>query len=240
MSWLSGTEIRGALRKELAAEWRSKHGWLTASLFGLSSVFAMSLATFGDRPSPTVAAGMLSVVTLFSGALSLPRLFLAEDDQRTLDLLRLVANPVPSFFGKAIAALVQAVVTSLATLLLFVVLTGLPVPHPVWATASVLLFSISVTGAMSLAGAIVLGAANRWVLAAAIALPLIMPLIFLNTGALRIAFGFGDPVRLPSFAIGLVGAGLAWWALAPVIVDPLWGRSKSGAPTSDSHKLGNG
>lgn len=209
--------------KEAKTETRSRHGALTAGLFALLSVVSMSFASFGERPAPGLAAGMLTVTLLFTAVVALPRTFLVEDEQGTIDLLRLTCDPSAAFAGKLAYCLASGTLASWLVAGLFVTMTGVDVVRPLLFWSGVTLLAWGLAAGVSLCGAIVVGAANRWILAAAVAAPLLLPETFLGVGALKAGLGGGsEPVGVQAVA-ALAGWAVALAAGGPVLVGQVWG-----------------
>lgn len=215
-------EIAAVFRKEWLAEVRSRHGLFTAGLFSLLSVVAMSFAGYGLRPSGSLAAGMLSVTLLFSAILALPRTFLVEDEQGTFDLLRLIGDPGPVFVGKTLYNIVQMLGTGALLGTVFLALSGVEVASTPLLVVGLGLQCVALAAAVSLCGALVIGASNRWVLAGAVAMPLLLPQVFLGVGAVRVALGEGLPAGGWQSVAGLAGFTVAALAAGPLIAAAVW------------------
>jgi len=209
-------EALAVFHKEWLSEARSRHGLFTSLLFSFLAVVAVSFASFGEKPTPITASGMLSVVLMFSAVVSLPRSFLVEDEQGTFDLIRLAADPTALFFGKWLYNAVQALLSAGVLALLFVVLTGVEVRNAPMLAVGIGVMALALAGGVSVCGALVMGASNRWLLGTAAALPVLLPQIFMGMSALSSALG----QRAGSSGwMGIVG--LTGWAVALCSVGPL-------------------
>lgn len=215
-------QLGASLRKEAAGELRSAHGLFTGGLFGLMSVAAISFASVGDRPSPNQAAGMLCVALLFSAVVALPRTFLVEEDQGTLPLALLLADPRVIFAGKALWSLVQLLVGGAVLGTLFVGLTGVEVNHPWLLPPSIAALCWALAAGISLCGALTYGASNRWTLVAVIGVPLLLPVIALGIGAFRVAFGFGAVEGAMRNLIALAGYAAMLSVLGLLLAQAVW------------------
>lgn len=215
-------EVAAVFLKEWRAEVRSRHGLFAAGLFSVLAVVAMSFAGYGLRPSGSLAAGMLCVTLLFSAILALPRTFLIEDEQGTFDLLRLIGEPGPVFVGKTLYNIVQMLVTGALLGTVFLALSGVEVRSGPLLVAGLGLQCVALAAAVSLCGALVIGASNRWVLAGAVAMPLLLPQVFLGVGALRVALGEGMPAGGWQSVAGLAGFAVAALASGPLIASAVW------------------
>lgn len=219
-------EAIAVFHKEWLTEMRSRHGLFTSFLFSLLAVFAMSLASFSSPPDPSTAAGMLAVTLVFSSIVAFPRTFIVEDEQGTFDLLRLAADPSAAFAGKALYNALLSLITATVLSVLFVNLTGVPVKDQALFYSGVLLASLALSGGVSICGAIVMGANNRWLLGASVSLPILLPQIFLGMGATRVAFGTGGIEGGWQCVIGLAGFSLALAAGGPLLANAAWNTSE--------------
>jgi heme exporter protein B len=215
-------EIFAILRKEVSTELRTKSGVLTSALFSSVAVVSVAFASFGLRLGGQLAAGLLWVTLLFAAVVALPRAFLAEEEQGTGDLLRLVARPHAVFWGKVLYNLLQMLSTSLLLSLLFFLLTDVSVPRPWLYLACMAAGSASLAGAVTLCGALVSQAASRSALAGAIALPLLLPLIALLVTGTGAALGAGSSASGVTAALGLAGYGATVLALGPYLFAAVW------------------
>jgi heme exporter protein B len=221
-SWRA--EIAAVLVKELRSESRSRSALMTVGLFGVVSVVALALATFGRTITPGVAAGLLWVALLFSAIIALPRAFVAEEEQGTGDLLRLVARPHAIFWGKALYNLLQMLLAALLLSVLFFTLTGVEVSAAGLYAVCLLSGSAALAGAVTLSGALVAQAANRSALVGAIALPLLLPLMFLAVQGLSAAIEGPGPMYGAGVqaAVGLAGYAVVAFAVSPYLFAAVW------------------
>lgn len=215
-------EVAAVFVKEARVELRTRNALFSAALFSLLAVVAIGYASSAARPGPTLAAGMLCVTLLFAGVVALPRTFLAEEDQGTFDLLRLLARPGPAFVGKLAYNAAQMLGTGLILGVLFAALTGVEV-RIVWLYAlGIALECLALAAAVSLCSALAIGAANRWVLAGAVSLPLLLPQVALGVGCLRVALGEGSLEGGVKSLIGIGGFALANLSAGPILAEAAW------------------
>lgn len=219
-SWRA--EITAVFAKELRTELRSLSGLLTAGLFGLATVVAVAFGTLATKLSGALAAGLLWVALLFAATLALPRTFLAEEEAGTADLLRLYGRPHAVFWGKALFNLVQMTVFSAAFLAIFLVLLDVPVRHPGLAALAVFGGGAALAGSLTLCGALAAPASNRTALAAAVALPLLVPMIAIGVAALRVAFGVGLWEGGLRAGFGILGYAVLTFAVGPYVFAAVW------------------
>ena len=219
-------EVLAVFRKEMRTEWRTKTGLLTGGLYGVCTVVALAFAflnkdpnrfdaNFADHPMRDVCASLIWSILLFASLLSLPRAFLAEEENGTADLLRLMARPHAVFWGKMLFNLLQTWAGGLVLGVLFVGLVRLEVAHPLLFALCLLGGGAAVAGAVTLCGAIVAQAANRAALAGGIAIPLLIPLLQWGVKGLQAALGTEQLRTGQSAALGM-----ACYAVASIVVGP--------------------
>lgn len=219
-SW--GPEVAAVFRKEMRSELRSKTGLLTSGLFGIVSVVAIAFATKDTKITPMAGAGLFWVTLLFSSMISLPRAFTVEEELGTGDLLRLMARPHAVFWGKVLFNLVLLIVTAGVLGTLFMLLADVSIERAGLFALSLCGSCLALSGTVTLSGALVSQASNRNALAAAVALPLLLPLTAIGVAALRVAFGdLGDAAGLRA-ALGLLSYGVASMAIGPYLFAAVW------------------
>jgi heme exporter protein B len=172
--------------------------------------------SLAGAPLPAeVQAAVLWILVFFAAMAGLSRVFVHEEERGTAPLLRLSASPGMVFVGKflfnlALLALVEAVLVPLYTVLMG--LTGVRWPLLLSALG---LGSLGLAAAGTLLGAIVARASTRSALFAALAFPILLPVLVAGVTATRIALrggGLGDAggeLRvLVSYAVVVFTAGL--------------------------------
>jgi heme exporter protein B len=191
-------------------------------LFSIVAVVAIAFAGFGEKLDGTLGAGLYWVTLLFSAVISLPRSFISEEESGTADLLRLMARPHAVFWGKVLFNLLQIIVTALLLSILFLALTNLEISSlPLYVFA--LLGGCCALGlAVTLCGALVAQAANRAVLAGAIGIPLLLPLVALGVGASRAALGGGLVSDGILASLGLFSYAILMGAAGPYLYAAVW------------------
>jgi heme exporter protein B len=179
------TGVVGLLVRDLRLVWRRPSDVaVVLAFFGVATL----LFPLGIGPEANVlariAAGVLWCAALFASLLSMDRLFAADLEDGTLDLLLLAPWPVE------LAALVKCAAHWMATGLPLAVLApllgvafGLE-PEALWALSLTLLIgtpTLSLTG--GLAAALTLGSRRGGALLALLALPLCAPTLIFGAGA---------------------------------------------------------
>ena len=219
-SW--SREIKAIFTKELRADFRSKTGLLTSALFGVFAVVAISFATASVTLDPTNAAALFWVVLLFNSMIALPRTFTAEEELVTGDLLRLVARPHAVFWGKMLYNLAQLLVSGVILGTMFFLFARVSVADPLLLALGLFGSCVTLAAGVTLSGALVAQASNRYALAAVVALPLLLPLTVIGVAALRVAFGeVGSTTGLRN-GLGLLCYGIAAMAIGPYLYAQVW------------------
>lgn len=215
-------QIRAAWQKEIQTELRAKQGLANSSLFGVMAVAAAAFATATDLPRPSLAAGLFTVILLFVATIAVPRVFLAEEEQGTFDLVRQWAPPEVLFLGKLLFANAQMALTSILLAALYAAMVPVPLANPLSYWAGALLLGLATANVLSLTSTLVLGAANRWILAIVVAMPLLFPLVFTGVGTLRYAFGEGSANSANLNLLALAAYAVLPLGLGPTIAQALW------------------
>jgi len=190
-SWIA--EAAAVFAKDWRCELRAKHAITTLGLFAVTSLVVASLALgpVGIREEERIAFApvLIWLILLFSTAAGLPRAFVHEEESHTATALRLAATPSALFAGKAaytfsVLAAVEAAVAPLAAALL-----QIDVARPGLLLAVLALGGFGLALASTLLAAIVAQGRGRTTLFAALAFPVLVPLLALAVAITRAAFG---------------------------------------------------
>jgi heme exporter protein B len=226
MSSTWASEISAVLSKEARLELRSKTGIVTSGVFALATIVTVSLALYNKDPNngplPDVSASLVWIILLFAALLSLPRTFLAEEEQGTADLLRLVARPHAVFWGKVLFNLIQIWLLALVVCVLYFALTGLHATSLGLLVAALLAGGTALASAVTLCGAVASHAANRAALAGAIAIPLVLFPTEWGVSGLRAAVGVGSLQTGVMATVGLFGYAALSLLIGPWIYAAIW------------------
>jgi heme exporter protein B len=187
-------------------------------------VVATVLFPLGIGPEANVlariAAGVLWCAALFAALLSLDRLFAADHEDGTLDLLLLAPWPLE------LAALAKCgahwIVTGLPLAVLAPLLGvafGLEPPSLVALAATLLVGTPTLSLVGGLAAALTLGARRSGALLALLALPLCVPTLIFGASAIEtISMGEGFAVHLSILAaLALISLATLPWAIAAAL-----------------------
>lgn len=185
-------------RKDLLIEFRTRSGFLSATVFAL-----LSIAIFRFSWDPTVvssidlAPGVLWVIFTFSGLLGLNRAFGVEQADRALD--GLLASPVSReavFAGKALGNLLFVLAVQLLALPTLALFFGLPVgPEWLGVVAVAVLAAIGFVAVGTLFAAVASNTRLAEMLLPMLALPFFVPVLIpaaQATSKLLAGFGIGE------------------------------------------------
>lgn len=226
-------QVKACLVKEWRVEARSRQGLFVSGLFGLMALAAVNFSVMISVPLPGLAAGLLAIIILFVATVAVPRLFLAEEEQGTFDLVRQWGVCSPVFLGKALFGLIFQGVSGFVLGLLYSGMIGVPVLNwPIYLVMSTLL-GIAASNCLSLTSSMVMTAANRWVLASVIALPLLFPLIFLGIAGIKVAFGDGSVEGALQAIAALVAYAVLPLGFGPMIAEALWVERRDPGSSKD-------
>jgi heme exporter protein B len=205
---------RAALARELRLAFRSGGGAGLGLAFFLIVVLLVPL---GVGPEPGRLAG-LAVGTLWIGALlacllSLDRLFQADQEDGTLDILALSPLPLEALVAlKAAAHWLTTGLPLVAAAPLLALALQLPAPAYPWLTASLALGTPGLSFLGAVGAAVTVGIRRGGLLLSILVLPLYLPTLIFGARAAGAAAEGGDP--MPALLL-LAGVTLFTLALAP-------------------------
>lgn len=195
MRWLR--ETSAVFAKEIKTEWRTRVAVSSVTLFALGALTLIALALRGDgAPSGTamksVAAALLWLLLFFTAATGLGRTFVQEEERGTSLALRLSARATTVWTGKfaANAALLGGLTLVAAPTLLGIL--GAELSNPALLFCVLLLGVIGLAAVFTLVAALVAQASARSGLLAALAFPLLVPLLVAGVHGTRAALGIGN------------------------------------------------
>jgi heme exporter protein B len=173
------------IARDIRLAWRHPHEIVTILAF---FVVASSLFPFGIGPEPQILArvsmGVVWVVALLASLLSLERLFQAEADDGSLDLMVLAPAPLELL---ALAKVVAQWLTTALPLIAVAPLVATMLQLPAEGFATLMLTLILGTPGLSLFGgigaALSVGARRGGALLALIVLPLVVPILIFAVAA---------------------------------------------------------
>jgi heme exporter protein B len=215
-------EAVAVLGKDLAVEWRTRHGVYTAVLFAAMTVVALGLATAGSKLPPEAQAGLLWVGLIFAGVTGLARGFVGEEEQGTADMLRLAARPSAVLAGKMMFHFALLVVAEIVLVPLSLLLLSIHVADwPIFAV-SLAAGSLGLGVCVTISGALVARASSRGALVGVLSLPVLIPLIGMAVAATKSALGAGGSAAGWSAIVGMGGWTLALGAAGFWLFEVVW------------------
>ncbi len=220
MDWLAGAWA--VFRKDLQIELRTRYAVNALLLFVLGALLLV-LFSLGPQPlEPRVQSALLWIVMLFAASIGLGRSFVAEQEGRTVLLLRLNIRPSMVFAGKlGFNLLLVGGLTLLATGT-FLFLLDVHVRSPDLLAVTLALGAVGLAVATTLLAALVARAARRGPLLPVLLLPLLVPLLVSGTSATRKAIVGLDWVQAQDELLTLVGFAGATLSAAVVLFDYVW------------------
>lgn len=183
-------EAAALLRKDLAVEFRTRYALSAVALFALTTLVAVSFTTH-DQAGESIKAALLWLVMLFAALNGLTRSFIAEEDGRTADGLRLAAGATGVYVGKLAFNLL--LMWALGALLVpgFTILMDVHPTQPLLLAGVLFCGGWALAAVLTIVAALVARARSRGALAAVLGFPLAVPLLVLAINGTAAAFG--DP-----------------------------------------------
>lgn len=214
---------RGALvilRKDLLIEWRTRTRLNALVFFALATLLLFSFALGPDtKLLERNAGGYLWLAILFSSVLALGESFRVEQENASLDGLRLVPTDARSvFLGKALGNALLLLVLSIVVLPVMVALYGVTISLGPGALALVLaLGCLGISAPGTVYAAIASNARARDVLLPLLLFPLLVPALLAAVKATSLVLQ-GDPMGQLGSWLGLLGSfNLIYWGLGFVL-----------------------
>lgn len=217
-------QVLAIARKDVQVEWRTRHATATALAFALISLTMISLSVGSLQNEPQLAAGALWVILFFAACLALGRAFTKEEDARTADLLRLIAEPSAVFGGKLLFNGLLLTLITAVTVPLFFLIMGVPVKGARWLLWALLMATVAMAALGTMIGAMLARAQSRATLLGVAAFPLFFPALAAALQATTASFGVTpqakDALRfLSAYAGASVLAGF-------VLFEAVWSTSE--------------
>ena len=173
--------------KDWRGEWRVRAALNAIGLFSVATPIALSFSMAQQKLEAEVLGGVLWSVLLFAALVGLSRAFVKEEESGTAQLLRLSCPAEAVLWGKAGFNLALLLLTQLAAVPIFMVLLGATPHKPLEFVLVLLLGDIGLAGVATMLGAMTAQTRTRGTLFAAIAVPLLLPLLI--TAAASLALG---------------------------------------------------
>jgi len=207
------------LKKDFLLEIRQQYTFYGILLYVASTIFVLYLAM--GQPEEKVWNGLFWMIQLFICVNAVAKSFLQENPGRMLYYYS-IAGPRDFILAKLFFNVLLMIVMSIASLLLFRLLMGDPLQHPIKFTAIVCLGGCSLSLVFTFLAAIAARARQNAALIAIMGFPLIIPQVLLLMRISNAAFsdviqaGFGQMVLV------LAGFDLLVTMLAVILFPFLW------------------
>lgn len=209
--------------KDWRSEWRTKSGLSTSILFAVATPIALSFTMVRQKMSPEITGGLLWTVLLFAALLGLSRAFVKEEENGTAWLLRLHFPSDAIMLGKTVFNFSLLVLMQIAAVPLFLILLNAQLTQPGFLLLALLLGDIGLAISSTLLGALAASARSRGALFAAIAIPVLLPLLVCVTTATSACFATNIAgTYWPAMQI-MIGFDLAIAATVWMLFDVAWG-----------------
>lgn len=207
--------------KDAISELRSRAALSAVMLFGVT---ALALVSFQTGPLPglpdgvraTLLASLLWIILFFSGMSGLARVFVKEEDMRTVAALRLYARPTVVYAGKLAFNIALLATIGVLVVPLYVGLMEPPMQRWDLFLGCFVLSVIGLSGASTMVAAIVAKTSTRGSLFVVLAFPLLLPLLIAAVNGTRAAMiggskvgeGQADLVVLGAYSVAMITASL--------------------------------
>lgn len=176
-TWVS--EAGAVLQKDLRAEFRARLVLQAIGLFALITLMTVSFAVGPAALDAALQSALLWVILFFSAMSGLSRTFVREEESRTVQALKLAADPGAVFLGKWAFNLVLLGLLEVLVVPLFVVLLGVKIGNIPLFLSVLGSGSIGLSIVATLLAAMVAQARARSALFAVLSFPILIPLLMM-------------------------------------------------------------
>lgn len=215
------------VRKDVRSELRTRYALNALAMFALTVVLVVSFylgprLAPRDPLAPVIHAALLWIALFFSALTGLGRAFVQEEEGQTATFLRLNTPPLAVFVGKWLLNVFLLFVLSIVVTLLLYLFLNMRVANVAMLVLTLLLGGLGLAASVTLVSAVIAKAAARSALFAALAFPIVFPLLVIAMLATEQALT-GAPWRiaLPQLQ-GLGAYGVAMTAAAVFLFPYVW------------------
>jgi heme exporter protein B len=212
--------IRALIKKDFLLEIRQQYTLYGILLYVASTIFVLYMA-MGEEPEEKVWNGLFWMIQLFVCINAVAKSFLAESRGRMLYFYT-IAGARDFVLSKLLFNIVLMMLMSLVSLLLFQLLLGNPVHHPLKFIGIVCLGGCSLSLVFTFLAAIAARAQQNAALMAIMGFPLIIPQVMLLMRISNTAFSDVIQAGLASLVLTLIGLDIMIIALAVILFPFLW------------------
>jgi heme exporter protein B len=205
-------------QKDLQVELRTRYALNALVMFVLTTVLVASFylgpgLLRRDQNAAATFAVLLWIAILFAALTGLARAFVGEEEAQTAALLRLHAPGLAVFWGKWLLNTVLLLALILLTTVGFGVLTGLRIANPGLLAVVLGIGGLGLSTTTTLIAGIIAKASARSALFAALAIPVLFPLLILTIQTteqailgLRLAQTLGNIQGMAAYVVALTVA----------------------------------
>lgn len=211
--------LSAAVAKEALLQWRTRARFLAVLAFGAVTLLLFSFAAGPDAAAlRRHAPGFLWLALLLSSTLALAETFAAEMEQRALEGLLLLPAPARAlFYGKALVNAAQLALLGVALVPLAVVLYDVSLSRPLALAGVILLGAAGLSAPGTLYAAMSSQARARQMLLPLLLFPLVVPVLLSAVKATALLLG-GDPMgQLRSWLVLLASFDAIYWSLCGLL-----------------------
>lgn len=212
--------IRALIKKDFLLELRQQYTFYGILLYVASTIFVLYMA-MGEGPEEKVWNGLFWMIQLFVCINAVAKSFLAESRGRMLYFYT-IAGARDFIIAKLLFNIVLMMLMSLVSLLLFQLLLGNPVHHPLKFIGIVCLGGCSLSLVFTFLAAIAARAQQNAALMAIMGFPLIIPQVMLLMRISNTAFSDVIQAGLAGLILTLAGLDIMIIALAVILFPFLW------------------
>lgn len=201
------TSVLALLGKDVRCELRSRHAITAMLLFALTSTVAVAATIGRNGFSPDVSAGLLWIVIYFSAMSGLSRSFVREEEIGTASILKLSLAPNAVYLGKLAFNLALLLAVEAVVVPVLIGLGNCRVGNWTGLVFVIILGSIGLSAAATLAAAMVARATVKGALYAVVCFPLLAPVLFAAVHGSQVAMDGGTPqsdMKLLAYYCGTV------------------------------------
>lgn len=199
--------IAALIGKDVRCELRSRHAVTAMLLFAVTSTVAVAATIGRNGLSADTAAGLLWIVIYFSAMSGLSRSFVREEEGGSAALLKLSMPPNAVYVGKLVFNLALLAAIEIVVVPMLVGLTNCRVGNWSGLIGVLILGSIGLSAAGTLAAGMVARATVKGALYAVVCFPLLAPVLFVGVSGAQMALAGAMPwadLRLLFYYCGTV------------------------------------
>ena len=214
-------------QKDMQVELRTRYALNALAMFVLTTVLVASFylgpqLQRRDANAPAVLATLLWIAILFAALTGLARAFVGEEEARTAAFLRLHAAPLAVFWGKWLVNTLLLAGLLLLTTLCFGLLTGLRVANVPLLAIVLGVGGVGLSSATTIVGAIIARASARSALFAALAVPVLFPLLVLAVQTTDWALAGRSVAEAARNLVGMSAYVVALTAVSVILFPFVW------------------